>query len=1068
MQTDEPHLRTTETPDSGTLVDHFIPQRVRSAGPEAVRRARIVVTFWFAFTIWSPIFTAVYYLLGSTSAAVAVGVGGLLATGIPVLLWWTGSFVVTGNAASSLLLWVLTFLACVTGGPQAPALVWMMAAPMLAACMTGRISGLIWSIVVGVEVTGFHVADRLGYDFFQDLGPDNLELLDTIALATLPFVILSLVWLYETLRRRALNLVVEREEALAGALRQAEGARAELVDINASLHREIADRRRAEEVLQTERQQLLSMFDSIDEPIYVSDPDTYELIYVNSVCRKLWGDGVGQKCYRALQGLDAPCPFCTNDRIFGEDAGQAYIWESQNLRTGRWFRCIDKAIRWPDGRMVRHEMAIDITERKRMEEALKESEERYRLLVNNLPVGLYRNTPGPEGRFTMANPAIARMFGYESVETFLEASVSSLYWDPAERLAFSEKLLARGYMVAEELRLKRRDGTPIWGAVTANVLRNEAGEVVYFDGLIQDVSERKQAEERAQRSAELLRSKNAELKAQKTQLEAQRQQLMAQQEELKDVNRALEQAERQAQAASRAKSEFLANMSHEIRTPMTAILGYTELMLDFDQSPSERLDCIQTIHRNAQHLLAIINDILDLSKVEAGRMTAERIPCSVLKVVEEAASLTRDHAIANNLTFDVKYVGPIPETVVTDPIRLQQILINLTSNAVKFTEMGGVRLQVSMADDPGAANPHLRFDIIDTGVGLTAEQQDKLFRPFTQADMSTTRRFGGTGLGLAITKHLTQLLGGDVTVQSAEGRGSTFAATIETGPLTGVRMLDDPLETQKGSTHQGDLREGTVAELTGRILLAEDGLDNQRLISVVLRKAGAEVVVAENGRLAADKALAAVDAGEPFDLILMDMQMPELDGCAATAELRTAGYARPIVALTAHAMESDRSKCLDAGCNDFITKPVDRTKLLRLAARYMPARRADEPAAPAPDGPQDAPDNESPLISDLADDPEFADVLGAFVDGLPEKVAAIQAHLDRGELDALGTLIHQLKGAAGGYGFGQITEQARAVERAAESTDDLAAAREAIEDLIRLCQRVRKFPTASAVRRKRS
>ena len=389
-----------------------------------------------------------------------------------------------------------------------------------------------------------------------------------------------------------------------------------------------------------------------------------------------------------------------------------------------------------------------------------------------------------------------------------------------------------------------------------------------------------------------------------------------------------------AEVASRAKSDFLANMSHEIRTPMTAILGYSGMLLQPGICRSEQEDFVQIVQRNGDHLLGIINDILDISKIEAGKMTVERISCSPCQIASEAISLMRVRALAKSLALSVEYRGPIPETILTDPTRLRQILINILGNAVKFTELGGVRLVVRLLDPPGTPNPHIGFEVIDTGLGMQPEQLSAIFRPFTQADTSMTRRFGGTGLGLAISKRLAQMLGGDITGTSEVGKGSSFSLAIETGPLEGVRMLDGTSEALCATVDGPHDKPAADTRLLGRILLAEDGLDNQRFIAFVLKKAGAQVTIAGNGQVAVDNVQSAREEGNPFDVILMDMQMPVMDGYTATDRLREQGYTAPIVALTAHAMAADRQKCLDAGCDDYITKPIDREKLLAMVGDW--------------------------------------------------------------------------------------------------------------------------------------
>jgi PAS domain S-box-containing protein len=395
-----------------------------------------------------------------------------------------------------------------------------------------------------------------------------------------------------------------------------------------------------------------------------------------------------------------------------------------------------------------------------------------------------------------------------------------------------------------------------------------------------------------------------------------------------------------AEAASRAKTEFLANMSHEIRTPMTAILGYTELLGEPEVSGSpERLrEAVQTIHRNGEHLLAIINDVLDISKIEAGQLSIERVAAAPLEIAQGIVELFRVRAESKGLELRLLAELPLPELVASDPMRLRQILSNLVGNAVKFTENGSITLQVGTTERDGM--PMLRFDIRDTGIGMSGAQINGLFRPFAQGDASTTRRFGGTGLGLSISKRLAEMLGGTIEVESEEGRGTTFTVFVAAPPVeapAGPPQSSVPaVSVQEPPTTQ------SAVDLTGvRILLAEDGPDNQRLVSFLLRKVGAEVEIADNGRIAVERVLA--NSQERIDLILMDMQMPEMDGYEATSRIRAAGIEIPIIALTAHAMTGDREKCLAAGCSDFGTKPIHRAQLLEQVRRW--ARPGATPAS---------------------------------------------------------------------------------------------------------------------------
>ncbi len=486
----------------------------------------------------------------------------------------------------------------------------------------------------------------------------------------------------------------------------------------------------------------------------------------------------------------------------------------------------------------------------------------------------------------------------------------------------------------------------------------------------------------------------------------------------------------QAAAATRSKSAFLANMSHEIRTPLTAIIGFAETSLYSNQSMEDRHRAISTIIRSGKHLLQIINDILDLSKIEANKLDIERASLSPFHLLAEIDPFVRPKAEEKGVVYGVNYQFPLPEQIQSDPLRLKQILLNICSNAVKFTDKGHVHINLSVDNQAD----QMTFEVVDSGIGMNEKQIEKVFEPFKQADSSTTGKYGGTGLGLSLSKQLASALGGSLIAESEPGHGSHFKLTVATGPLADVEMVYD--KEHIPAPEQATIEPLPSEILSGTVLLAEDNQDNQQLLSMLLHRLGADVTLADNGRIAVDKA----EAGD-FDLIMMDMQMPEMDGLQATRLLRERGYDKPIVALTANAMNEDKNRCLEAGCNDFLTKPIEKEQFHEVVSYYLRFRdEADSQVEPI----------KSVL---LEDDPEIIELVHNYIKNLPEVLKHVEEALKQKNWERLKDLAHQIKGTGGNFGFVELSNLAGTIEFQAMNMnmDELGGL---FEKLSHVCERI--------------
>ncbi|MFW5690253.1 MAG: ATP-binding protein [Planctomycetota bacterium] len=611
--------------------------------------------------------------------------------------------------------------------------------------------------------------------------------------------------------------------------------------------------------------------------------------------------------------------------------------------------------------------------------------DRVRAMLDALAEGI--TVLDRQGRVVLANEQFADTIGIPS-DNLMGRTLSSLSWrqdDAGENDALPwDTALAEGEIIrGHRLRILGKSGKTLTFTVnSAPVTKGSSrrGAVVTFD----DVSP--------------LEEKNAQL------LEAM-EELRKSRDRIQRQNRELDAAIRAATEASEAKSRFLASMSHEIRTPMTAILGYAEVLLEPQTTDEQRRSSAQTIQRNGQHLLALINDILDLSKIEAGKMSVDLTECVPADILREVGSLLTVKAREKGVELKVETDGPIPAAIQSDPTRLRQILVNLAGNSIKFTEKGSVTITAKMGDTSNPSHTMMDFVVSDTGIGMSPDQMSRIFGAFTQAETSTSRKFGGTGLGLTISRQLAQMLGGDIEASSQQGEGSTFTVHIDIGARRSLELVDAKLQPIS-SDQDSAKKASSIPTLTGRALLAEDGRDNQRLISHLLKKTGLTVDIAENGQIAVDKVHEQIEAGEPYDVIFMDLMMPEMDGHQAVALLREEGNTVPIVALTAHAMSGVREECIQAGFTDYASKPVNRSELYAAAVRSLECGTKAQP---------DRGGNEPPFETPAANPPSEDDGLHEVVD-----IAALMERLE-GDGDVLVEVVESFLGSQGGL-LGEIGE----------------------------------------------
>ncbi len=625
--------------------------------------------------------------------------------------------------------------------------------------------------------------------------------------------------------------------------------------------------KQADEMLEREVS-FRAIFDAMDDMVYIADPESFELIHANKAFMRYFGeDVIGKKCFRVLQNQGHPCPFCTNGKIFGDNLGQTYVWEHQNEFNKEWYRCSDKAIRWPDGRMVRLEIATNITERKKAEQELKYERD----LFTSGPVFTIEWAPSEHWPVRMVSENVKESLGYTKEEmtadTFVYAEL--IHPEDLQRIIgeIMNNIAHKIDAYEQSYRLKTKSGEYRWFYDFTKLVRDAAGELTTIRGYLYDQTQQKKAEEE------------------------------------------LQVAKEKAEESDKLKTAFLHNISHEIRTPLNGILGFGSFLSRMDNSTEAKKEMLAHVKQSSNRLLNTVTNYVDMAQIVSGTMQVSKKKFLLHPFFEDVTADTRRLCAGKPIKFTTVYQPDNTDlTLESDPELISRILNALLDNAMKFTASGSICCGLALKEG------FVEIFVQDTGKGIAPNKLDAIFNIFTQEDPSSTRGHEGSGLGLSIASGLVKMLGGTITVQSKEGKGSTFAFTLPYAETQFVKRTPPAKKKKEG------------VAVKPLVLVAEDDESNYLYLEAVLKSAGCDYLHARNG----EEAVAMCKKRPDITLALMDIKMPVMNGLEATKLIRKFWPELPIIAISAYAQIGDEQRFLAAGCDGYLSKPINEETLFAL------------------------------------------------------------------------------------------------------------------------------------------